>query len=310
LFSPFSSFREVGPAALKREDIVARRPEKKVPAEQADAETLRGSETSPRRPSGAPRPRRDAAGGLAGPNSERIGRRGRWTSARAIATRRSTRATFQGLRWGCPGGLSRAFIHPLECLMLPVLVFAAAAHATPTFADVVVDGETPDAGVCTITLDITSDDTLLVFDDDGAPMGLSNVRWLLTDNGQECDEVDISGYYYEICGEDAVNADGDLEWSVSFETDDGDAGTWLVTDTGGTFTTLTTVASVDWSCGACELMADFNGDGTVSTADWLYFGSFFGQPVPAGHAADLTGDGMVDTDDLLIFLGEWGQSCP
>ncbi|MCH8825084.1 MAG: hypothetical protein IH984_16440 [Planctomycetes bacterium] len=63
------------------------------------------------------------------------------------------------------------------------------------------------------------------------------------------------------------------------------------------------VACKDSSCAPC--IADFDGDGMVTTGDLLLlFGAWGPNP---GHPADLDGNGEVATADLLILFSFWGQ---
>jgi subtilisin family serine protease len=62
--------------------------------------------------------------------------------------------------------------------------------------------------------------------------------------------------------------------------------------------------------GAC--VADWNGDGSVNTQDFLaYLGDWSADyPDCSGEcAADLNGDNVVNTQDFIVFLGAWSAGC-
>ena len=52
---------------------------------------------------------------------------------------------------------------------------------------------------------------------------------------------------------------------------------------------------------------DFNGDGTVNTADFLLFLTKFGTNCTCPQ--DINGDGIVNTADFLLFLTKFGTAC-
>lgn len=52
--------------------------------------------------------------------------------------------------------------------------------------------------------------------------------------------------------------------------------------------------------------ADWNGDGTVNTQDFI---AFLGQWAAGDSGADLNGDGAVNTQDFIVFLGLWAAGC-
>jgi hypothetical protein len=191
--------------------------------------------------------------------------------------------------------------------MLLVLALVTSAYADATFADVSVSGETPVDGTCAVTLEVTSDDDLYIFD--GSSYSLNSIRWFLVDDGDPCELADLGAVYYEICGDTAVDADDNLVWTVSFDADEGTSGSWDVTDAVGSFTDAVALASVDWTCGDCDLVADINGDGTVGWQDYIVLSGSMGLVVAPGTAADLNGDNIINTSDLLILLKEWGLSC-
>ena len=53
--------------------------------------------------------------------------------------------------------------------------------------------------------------------------------------------------------------------------------------------------------------ADFDGDGTVNTAD---FAAYLNAWALGDDSADFDGDGDVDTGDFAEFIGEWAAGCP
>lgn len=56
----------------------------------------------------------------------------------------------------------------------------------------------------------------------------------------------------------------------------------------------------------CACIADWNGDGTVNTLDFLAYLSDWS----AGNSrADLNDDGAVNTQDFLVYLGRWSAGC-
>ncbi|MBK7403106.1 MAG: hypothetical protein IPJ41_00385 [Phycisphaerales bacterium] len=59
--------------------------------------------------------------------------------------------------------------------------------------------------------------------------------------------------------------------------------------------------------------ADWNGDGTVNTQDFIAYLNDWnaqrGADCSGGCAADLTGDGAVNTQDFLLFLNLWTAGC-
>lgn len=193
--------------------------------------------------------------------------------------------------------------------MFLALALASIAHADATFADASVSAESPSDGTCTISLELTSDDHLYVFDANAGSYSFSTIRWYLVDDGDPCQLADIGTVFYEICGDADVDADDNLVWTVSFDADEGTSGTWDVTDATPFLGEATTLASVDWSCGSCDLEADITGDGKVDWQDYIALAGYLGQAVAPDNEADLTGDGIVNTADLLVLLGEWGLSC-
>jgi len=193
--------------------------------------------------------------------------------------------------------------------MILALALASIAHADATFADVTVSGETPVGGTCAVSLELTSDDHLYVFDGTAGTWSLNSIRWYLIDDGDPCELVDLGSVYYEICGDPDVDGDDNLVWTVSFDADEGTSGAWDVTDAASSFGGATSLATVDWSCGECDLEADPTGDGQVDWQDHIALMSFYGLAVDPDNDADLTGDGFVDTSDLLVLLSQWGLTC-
>ena len=63
--------------------------------------------------------------------------------------------------------------------------------------------------------------------------------------------------------------------------------------------------------GSCQ--ADWNGDGSVNTQDFLaYLNDWNVQRLmdcSGGCTADLNGDGTVNTQDFLLFLNTWTGGC-
>jgi hypothetical protein len=55
------------------------------------------------------------------------------------------------------------------------------------------------------------------------------------------------------------------------------------------------------------LSGDYNGDGTVDSADYSLWRDTLGE-AGAGLAADGDGDGTVDADDYAIWKNHFGQS--
>lgn len=55
--------------------------------------------------------------------------------------------------------------------------------------------------------------------------------------------------------------------------------------------------------------ADINEDGSVTTADLLFFLAAFGTICDNPCPADLNQDGSVTTADILQFLGAFGTNC-
>lgn len=65
---------------------------------------------------------------------------------------------------------------------------------------------------------------------------------------------------------------------------------------------------VSWNeCSRC--LGDINGDGQVSTFDFIDFNSAFGTSCDC-CAADLNKDGMVNVEDFLLFNSLFGDACP
>ena len=58
--------------------------------------------------------------------------------------------------------------------------------------------------------------------------------------------------------------------------------------------------------GGNECYADFNGDGTVNTQDFL---AYLGAWAAGDMSADCNDDGVVNTQDFLCFLGLWAAGC-
>ena len=59
-------------------------------------------------------------------------------------------------------------------------------------------------------------------------------------------------------------------------------------------------------CSASSCIADFNGDGTVNTQDFLAYLNAWSAQDPR---ADVNGDGVVNTQDFLAFLNLWTAGC-
>jgi hypothetical protein len=61
----------------------------------------------------------------------------------------------------------------------------------------------------------------------------------------------------------------------------------------------------------CWYRWDLNGDGLVSTADYLEVLAVYGQNVESALNAglDIDGDGMIGTPELIDFLAQFGGSC-
>jgi len=58
--------------------------------------------------------------------------------------------------------------------------------------------------------------------------------------------------------------------------------------------------------------ADYNGDGTVNTQDFLAYLGAWSAAFQSGNydaAADCNGDGAINTQDFLCFLGLWAAGC-
>jgi agmatine/peptidylarginine deiminase len=128
---------------------------------------------------------------------------------------------------------------------------------------------------------------------------------------------DVDTYYIKL----ELSLDGGATWPIiisGFESDDG-AYTWTVPDV---FTSRGRVKAVVYDYmegtggdvndfdftinGAGQCVADFNGDGVVSTLDVLAFLNAWG----AGDGrADINGDGEIDTLDVLAFLNAWNAGC-
>lgn len=128
---------------------------------------------------------------------------------------------------------------------------------------------------------------------------------------------DVETYYIKL----ELSLDGGATWPIiisSFEWDDG-VYTWTVPDV---FTTQGRVKAIvyDWMegtgqdvndvdftiDGAGQCVADFDGDGGVTTLDVLAFLNAWN----AGDArADMNGDGQINTLDVLAFLDAWNAGC-
>jgi len=67
---------------------------------------------------------------------------------------------------------------------------------------------------------------------------------------------------------------------------------------------------VTLSC-ACELDWDLNGDGAVSSADYLRLLQLFGSAVEGTEVEgqDVDGDGVVGLGELISLLSQYGESC-
>ena len=91
--------------------------------------------------------------------------------------------------------------------MFLALALASIAHADPTFADASVSAESPSDGTCAISLELTSDDHLYVFDANAGSYSFSTIRWYLVDDGDPCQLADIGTVFYEISGDADVDAE-------------------------------------------------------------------------------------------------------
>ena len=59
-------------------------------------------------------------------------------------------------------------------------------------------------------------------------------------------------------------------------------------------------------CSATPCVADFNGDGSVNTQDFI---AFLNAWVVKDPSADINGDGTVNTSDVVAFLNLWAGGC-
>ena len=56
-------------------------------------------------------------------------------------------------------------------------------------------------------------------------------------------------------------------------------------------------------------LGDYNGNGTVDTADHVFWRNTLGQTVPAGTGADGNSNGIVDQADYTIWRANFGKTC-
>lgn len=196
--------------------------------------------------------------------------------------------------------------------MLAILTLIATASATDiVYANIY--GTEPDAdGTCSPWLGVLADGDLHVFEDDGQPVGLDNYAYYLDiDFAPGC--APINGLpLSDQCGPERTYQDGQALWRISMgEVDEGDFGTLLVTNSGGGgFDELPIVEELPWSCGACVLAADINGDGVVTITDYLDLLTALGTFVSAGDPRDIDGDGFVGGPDLVEVVHSLGDECP
>lgn len=70
--------------------------------------------------------------------------------------------------------------------------------------------------------------------------------------------------------------------------------------------------AIDWWlangawCGEGACIADFNGDGTVDTRDFV---AYLGAWSASDPESDINGDGEIDTRDFIAYLGLWSAGC-
>lgn len=71
-----------------------------------------------------------------------------------------------------------------------------------------------------------------------------------------------------------------------------------------------TCGSINSGSAVLTIVPDFNGSGTVDTADLTLLLGHFGTSVPPFSGGDTNGDGTVNTLDLAAVLGAFGSTCP
>ena len=188
--------------------------------------------------------------------------------------------------------------------ILMTFTFAAqTVNAEPELTLVSQDATVP--GQCDLQLSMLNETHVFLHDQDTDvntfPEGLTFFGSTAMDT-KTCTE--ISGV--PACGPIAVDGET-YEWAVSLTVPNG-SGELILVELDSTVSNFSAGSTIEYDC--CSLLADFDGNGTVQTADLLTFLLYFGTATDENSSEfDFNDSGTIDVLDLLTVLNAFGTDC-